>query len=41
MTNINIEIPAELHKRIKVEAAMKGQTIKEIIIKTLENEAKK
>jgi len=41
MTNINIEIPDELHKNIKLEAVMKGVTIKELIINTLKEEGKK
>jgi len=41
MTNINIEIPPELHKKIKIDAAMKGRTIKELIINALEEDTKK
>ncbi|MAG39235.1 hypothetical protein CMO90_04075, partial [Candidatus Woesearchaeota archaeon] len=40
MTNINIEIPDELHKKIKLKAVHKDSTIKEYIIKTLEKETK-
>lgn len=40
MTHINIEIPEELHKKIKIEAVKKDSTIKDLIIKTLEEKAK-
>ena len=40
MTNINIEIPDELHKKIKLEAVLKDTTIKELIIRTLEEKTK-
>lgn len=40
MTNINIEIPKELHKKIKIEAVKRDSTIKDLIIKTLEEKAK-
>jgi len=35
MTNINIEIPDDLHKQIKIEAVKQDSTIKEYIIKNL------
>jgi len=40
MTNINIKIPEELHKKIKIESIKKDITIKEFIIKILEEEIK-
>ncbi|MBR9692538.1 hypothetical protein GOV07_01260 [Candidatus Woesearchaeota archaeon] len=39
--NINIEIPNELHKRIKLEATLKSVTLKELVIASLEKKAKK
>jgi len=41
MTNVNIKIPDELHKKIKINCAMKGSTIKEEIIKLIEAKIKK
>ncbi len=35
MVNINIEIPDDLHKRIKVYCAMNDITLKDFIISTL------
>ncbi|MEM4337072.1 MAG: plasmid partition protein ParG [Candidatus Woesearchaeota archaeon] len=32
MTRINIEIPDEIHKKIKIACAIKGTTIKDYII---------
>lgn len=40
MTNINIEIPDELHKKIKITSIKKDMTIKELIIDTLKKEVK-
>lgn len=37
MVNINIKIPDELHKKLKLEAVMEGQTLKELITTRLEN----
>jgi len=37
MANINIKIPDELHKKLKVEAAVNSITIKDHIIKNLED----
>jgi len=36
MVNINIEIPDDVHKKIKILSAMQGIPIKELIIKALE-----
>ncbi len=36
MVNINIEIPEDTHKRIKILAATKGTSLKELIIHALE-----
>jgi hypothetical protein len=41
MVNINIEIPNELHKKIRIAAAINDTTIKDHIIKLLEKEMKK
>jgi hypothetical protein len=39
MVNINIEIPQELHKKIKLVSTIKNTTIKDFIIQTLEEDA--
>jgi predicted HicB family RNase H-like nuclease len=36
MVNINIEIPEEVHKKIKILAASGSISLKELIIKSLE-----
>jgi len=41
MGNINITLPDELHKKLKVKAALEDTTIKEIVIEVLQNEIKK
>jgi len=41
MTNINIEIPDDLHKKIKIQCAVEEMTLKEYIIKALESKIKK
>jgi len=41
MTNINIIIPDDLHKKIKLQAVKEDKSIKEFIIQALENEIKK
>ena len=38
MVNINIEIPDELHKKIKLKSVMEDCTIKDYIINNLEKE---
>ncbi|MFH1607089.1 MAG: hypothetical protein ABIC91_07100 [Nanoarchaeota archaeon] len=40
MTNINIEIPEDLHKQIKLKAVLKDLTIKEYLIQTLDKQIK-
>jgi hypothetical protein len=40
MVNINIEIPEEVHKKIKILSATQGKTLKEIIIETMEEKTK-
>lgn len=40
MTRVNIEIPYELHKKIKVICAMKQTTLKEFINNVLEKRLK-
>ena len=42
MANINIrEVPDDLHRRAKAEAAMEGITLKDFILKALEEYLKK
>ena len=36
MVNINFSIPAELHKKLKIKAAMEGITLKEFVIRSME-----
>jgi len=38
--NINIEVPDEIHKRIKILSAMQGIPIKELIVNALEESVK-
>ncbi len=38
MTNINIQIPDELHKKLKLKAVEKDITIKEYLIRVMEKE---
>jgi len=40
MVNINIEIPEELHKKVKLASIMQDLTLKDYIIKVLEQKAK-
>ena len=40
MVNINIEVPDEIHKRIKIVSAMEGILIKDFIIRALEESVK-
>lgn len=39
MTRINIEISEELHKRLKVAAALKEEALKRLIVEILEKKA--
>ena len=41
MVNINIEIPDELHKEIKLRAVMEDISLKDYVIKNLEKKIKK
>ncbi|MFH1506103.1 MAG: hypothetical protein ABIE94_03915 [archaeon] len=41
MTNINIAIPAELHKKLKLRSVELDLTLKEHIIRVLERRLKK
>ena len=41
MTNINIEIPDDLHKKMKIQCAVEETTLKEYIVKALEERLKK
>ena len=36
MVNINLEVPDEIHKKIKILATIQGIPIKELIVKALE-----
>jgi len=40
MVNINIEVPDEIHKKIKILSAMQEIPIKELIVKALEENIK-
>jgi len=40
MVNINIEIPEELHKKLKFSSAVKDQTLKDYIINILDEKSK-
>jgi hypothetical protein len=41
MTNINIEIPDELHKKLKIQCAIEEKTLKDLIVDSLEKRLKK
>ncbi len=41
MTNVNIEIPDELHKKAKVRSAIDEVTLKEFIVKAIEEKLAK
>ena len=41
MTNINIEIPDELHKKIKIQCAIEEVTLKDYVVSVLEEKLKK
>lgn len=41
MTNINIEIPDELHKKLKIQCAIEEKTIKDYIVSVLEDRIKR
>ena len=40
MVNINLEVPDEVHKKIKILSAIQGIPIKELIVKALEESVK-
>ena len=40
MTNINIEIPDELHKKVKIQCAVDEMTLKEFIVRAVEEKLK-
>ena len=40
MTNINIEIPDELHKKIKIQCAIDELTLKDFVVVALEEKLK-
>ncbi len=37
MVNINIQIPEELHKKIKIICAVRGISLKDLVIEVLQN----
>jgi predicted HicB family RNase H-like nuclease len=39
MVNINIEVPEDIHKKVKILAASKGISLKELITQALEEGA--
>jgi hypothetical protein len=39
MVNVNIEIPDDLHKRLKIASVMDGTTIKQLVIDILREES--
>jgi predicted HicB family RNase H-like nuclease len=39
MVNINIEIPEDLHRQLKIASVLKASTLKEYVIETLEKNA--
>lgn len=41
MVNVNIEIPDELHKRLKLASVMDETTIKQLVIDILQEDAGK
>lgn len=41
MTNINIQIPDKLHKKVKIQCAVDEITLKEFVIKAVEEKLKK
>ena len=40
MTNINIEIPDELQKKVKIQCAVDEMTLKEFIVRAVEEKLK-
>ena len=41
MTNVNIEIPDELHKKVKIQCAVDEMTLKEFIVRAVEERLKR
>jgi predicted HicB family RNase H-like nuclease len=41
MVNINIEIPDDLHKKVKIKCATDEITLKEFVVKAVEERLKK
>ena len=41
MTNVNIEIPDNLHKKAKIRCAIDEITLKEFVIKAIEEKLKR
>jgi len=40
MTNINIKIPDEVHKKLKVKCAIEGTSLKKAVIEIIKNKLK-
>ena len=40
MTNINIKIPDDVHKKLKIACAIKGVSLKQAIIEIIEKKVK-
>ena len=40
MTNINIEIPDDIHKKAKIKCAIEEKTLKDFIIEAIEEQLK-
>jgi len=41
MTNVNIEIPDELHKKVKIQCAIEEKTLKDYLVEALKEKLKK
>jgi predicted HicB family RNase H-like nuclease len=41
MTNINIELPPDIHKKLKLKAVSEGKTIEQLLIEVLNKRVKK
>ena len=41
MTNVNIEIPDELHKKAKIKCAIDEKTLKDFVIEAIEEKIKR
>jgi predicted DNA binding CopG/RHH family protein len=41
VTNVNIEVPAKLHTRLKLKAVREGKTIQQVVVEILEQRRKR